>query len=245
MVTTLIRIWLGYFTYLIWIGSLFYFFYDGYIQATSQEYMSLDSDSGSCNSVPSEVTAVYLGDNNGVWDTNPTFRSSLGTYEFEMNSFAKTSSQYSAIMNDIGKAIDDVGQGALQRDLYMNLLYWTTWEYRIPDSTSKFYFKADINTIFNKQYKYGLVASSDGYCPVDTVTTYDISTATFSLQYSYASYVASGCEIIIDPELVGFLGLTGNLFEIRVDMRAFMIASAVRKRKMTNSYLFSYYCQHF
>lgn len=226
---TTARLWVGYFTYFVWTGSLLYFFYSGYIASTSQDYMSVDSSSGSCKYIPKEISGTYLADNKGLWDSHVNFRSSRASYEFTVKSLAVTNREYSAMMDDIERAIMEVGQGALQRDLYMNLLYWTTWEYRAPDSASNFYFKADISSVFNKEHHQAAVASALGSCPVPALTTYDISSATFTIAYDYAAYMASSCDAILGPGTMGHSQAFGGAFSISVDMHSYMIAAAVRK----------------
>ena len=131
-------------------------------------------------------------------------------------------------MTAIGNEIEEIGKDAMKRDLFQNLLYWTTWEFKIPYSSSKFYFKGDISSVFNRRYNYASISTSSGLCPLLPDCSYDISTSTFSVSYDYTEYVANGCDAILDPLEMGYLDYTDSSFETKVDMRSYMIAAAVR-----------------
>jgi hypothetical protein len=232
---------MGYFAYFVWLGSLLYFFYDGYEDATTQEYMSLDASSGACDTVANEITETFLADEYGFWESNSQFRASHASYEMELKSMVITNPQYQSMMDGIKEAIDDVARGAARRTLYENLLYWTTWEYLIPNTVSKFFYKADVSTIFNKRYNYATVASSLGSCPVLPTSSYDISSATFTISFDYDNYTKFGCDEIIDPNKMGYLPFTDDKFEVKIDMRTYMIAAAVRLNFNVQRYIHCVY----
>lgn len=229
---------MGYFAYFIWVGSLLFFFYDGYNAATTQEYMSLDSSSGACDTVSNEISDSFLADGNGFWETSPQFRASHASYLLKMKSLVITNPHFQHMMSNIKEAIDVVAEGAPRRSLYENLLYWTTWEYSIPQTVSTFYFKADISTIFNKRYNYATVSSSLGSCPVQPASSYDVKSATYTISFDANNYTRYGCEAIVDHIKMGYVSFTDSFFDIKIDMTAFMIASAVSEAdKRYNMYV--------
>lgn len=222
------RTWMGYFAYIVWFGSLIFFLYQGYTAATTQEYMSLDESSGSCDTVSKEMSNTFLADQFGVWENNPSFQSSHATYELNLKSLSVTKSEYDHMMDNIKASIDEVSAGAPGRDLFQNILFWTTWEYPIPDTVSVFHFTADISTVFSKRYHYAAIASSVGACPLKPSTSYDINSATFTLSFDYANYINASCDKSADPQLMGYWQLADDQFVLSIDMRSFMIIAAVR-----------------
>lgn len=219
---------MGYFAYFIWAGSLIFFLYQGYSAATTQAYMSLDESSGSCDSVPNEISGTFLADQLGMWESNSNFQESQATYELNLKGLSISESQYDAMMNNIKDAINEVARDAPMRDLFQNLLYWTTWEYPIPNTVSVFYFTADVSTIFTKRYHYAAIASSLGTCSVRPSTVYDINSATFTLSFDYDNYMSASCDTLINPEQMGYNAEADDDFVIPIDMHSFMIAAAVR-----------------
>mgnify|MGYP003385502339 CR=1 FL=1 len=201
--------------------------YGLYFSNYTRIYVSYAS-SGTCDPVKNEISGTFLADQNGFWQSNPSFKASQAKYEFELKSLKISNAQYGSFMQTIEAAIEKVGTGAFHRDLYQNILYWTMFEYPIPGTSNKFYFKADnvISTVFNKRYPYAAVASAWMTCAVQPTTSSDVGDATFTISFDHESHMNEGRDNIMNPE--GYMSVTDSQFTIDLDMRSFMIVAAVR-----------------
>jgi hypothetical protein len=126
----------GLLAHLVATTTFMYFTYIGYIDLTTQPYLSLDKYSGDCTAVTKQVSGVFVGDAQGYWAGVSAFSDEYGLYRLELNNFAHDLPDYYEFMHDFGHELYEIGAGAEERILSDNLVYWMTWQPFIIDGSN-------------------------------------------------------------------------------------------------------------
>lgn len=223
------------FGFIAYIASLFcflYFTYTGYIQQTTKEFITPNSNDGDCSTVLRTVDGTYYADFIGQWSGESNFQYSNALYQLNLNNFRYSLKDYSKMMKYVGQQLDYIGAGAYDRNLAGNIMYWISWQVSIPDPTSAntFQMLGSPSVIFDRQFRFGMVGNVNGECLVTRDTSYDRANNLFQLKIDVSEFLNDSiCKTIAVPSYMGYIPLYDfNDFKLKLDIRSFVIAFAVR-----------------
>lgn len=218
-----------------YIASLFcflYFAYTGYIQQTTKEFITPNSNDGDCSSVLRTVDGTYYADFTGQWNGDTNFQYSNALYQLNFQHFRYSVKEYTKMMNYVGKQLDYIGETAYNRNLAENIIYWVSWQVSIPDpsSANTFQMLGSPGVIFDRQFRFGMVGNVNGECLVTRETSYDRANNLFEIKYDVNEFNSDNiCKTIANIDIMGYIYLYDfNEFRLKVDVRSFVIAFAVR-----------------
>jgi hypothetical protein len=199
----------------------------------------ISATSGSiCEPVLSPVSATYLADSNGYWETSTYFDTSRALYQFTFHNYYVNNSGWVEIMNELEGQLQGVGNLMSTLMLPSNILYWTAWSGHFVSTTevaepTTQYFNmfADVAVIFNRQYVHGIISNVDSDCNASTSSTFNPSTYIISTTYTYEEFVSNPrCSAVVDPALVGYNSFyDGDQFSLSMDVRSLVTALAVNE----------------
>lgn len=220
-----------------------YFTYTSYEGAISQAYISLQDTNGQCNPVEITVTGTYLADKQGNWIGSPAFSYSDAQYSLTLSNFEGTNEQYTTMMNFFHYVLTNLGNDALHDNLPYNLARWSSFVRYYSDEDPGLtnfttigygqlqYMQLTGNPqdIFNLEFQQLVMGSQDGYCPVTGFTEYDYANGEVFSSVNYTQFMSNlVCYSTAIPNSLGYsVVLDANIFQIRMEVRAFMTAFAV------------------
>jgi TRAP-type C4-dicarboxylate transport system permease small subunit len=233
----------GAIAYLVMLTYFCYFAYTSYMGAISQAYISLDGSSGDCSNVEITVSGTYLADNRGNWVGSPQFVYANALYSMSLSNFEGSNAQYSDMMTYFNTVLIDLGKDGRADSLPYNLARWSSFirYYSLDDPsltnfTSTGYgqlqylqLTGDPQTIFNLAYQQMVMGSTKGYCTETGYSQYDQANGLIYATLNYTHFISSPvCEATAIPDSFGYSDvLDNNIFEIKLEVRAFMTAFAV------------------
>jgi hypothetical protein len=242
----------GAFAYMVAIAIFVYFVVQNYNISLNQAFISLDSSSGICESVPISITGTFLADNQGNWIGSPEFTYSSALYSLSFNNFEVQSySQYQQMMSSFYNTLQVIGKIAEYQDLPANLIFWTAFqryysvEYPTATNFSSIGFgqlqtlqmTGSPSDMFDLTYQQGTIGSQRGFCNLETASTaagtyFDQANAAMVLAYSHSQYAASSiCKSASAASSLGYIStFDGDLFSVKLDVRSFMTAMSVNMK---------------
>lgn len=165
-----------------------YFVYQNYQSSINEAFISLQSDSGDCDSVAIAVNGNYLADVDGNWQGTPDYLDSAAIYQLSFSNFEiNSNTQYISMMTSFYDSLISLGKEAVNYNLAINLIIWITWiEYysvSYPQTTNftaigfgqlqSFTMTAMPSVVFDLSHARSNVAAVSGSCNVTGYTSYD------------------------------------------------------------------------
>ncbi|RYH06601.1 hypothetical protein EON65_42675 [archaeon] len=231
--------------YVFAVALFLYFLITNYEGATNQAFISLETSSGSCNSVPIAVSGDYLADVNGNWEGQPGYAESQSVYSLTFSNFEINSdSQYQQMMSNFYTTLQDANELSANYNLGFNLILWTTYSqyYSVSEPNSVnftqighgqlqvFELTGDSSVVFDLDHYRGSVGSTMGVCTVGGFTTYDQANGEISLTYGNASQFINNptCFSALNPENAGYSPqYSSSIFQLTLDVRSLAVALGV------------------
>lgn len=217
--------------------------YQSYNSNISTIFLSPNNSSstGDCFAVQRPISASYLVDEMGYWESSSFFDSSRAMYQFTFQNYYVSETNWSVMIHNLESNVKIIGDRMSGQILAANLVYWTAWTGHFSSNsngdttvdrtstTQLFNFYGNPSIIFNRQYVHGLISNVDSDCNATSNSNFDAGTHIMSTTYSYNDFVTNpSCSRIVDPVQVGFDALyDGDQFTLSMDVRSLVTALAV------------------
>jgi hypothetical protein len=199
----------------------------GTIENYKTNFLSLlgSSSSGSeCVEVPLSLTAKYLGDTHGRWETEKQFNYNSSIFVIDFLGAAVNTKQYSDTILGFRKHLESLGAKSMSRNVAWTSLAWSTLSYTNVDKTIRFYSNADVGIMVGGEVS-AYWSNRNGLCKANTSTVGSFSPTTkmFSLT---ALYQGDPCESQ-NGALLRAVSTYSDLVQIDVDARSLQTAIAL------------------
>jgi hypothetical protein len=156
----------------------------GTIDNYQTRFLSLvkDASGTECFEIPLSLTAKYLGDTHGWWETEKQFNYNSSIFVVDFLGATVNKKQYYDTMLGFRKHLEFLGAKSVSRNVAWTSLAWTTMSYANEDKTIRFYSNADVGIIVGGEIS-AYWSSRNGLCDATTaiVGSFDPLTKTFSL----------------------------------------------------------------
>lgn len=235
------------------------FIIQGYNQGVSQQYISLQSNNGVCETVPAPITGTFLADTSGNWQSSSLFDYTKASYLFQFQDLRLDASSYSAMIYNVKNKLEPYALLSQTSNLGLNLLLWMVMNEFFSSSGSQQYtpsgtidsdgdsdgtatqifaLTGEPQYVFNRQYIVGSMLNQTGRCDLVGATSMEPTAALLSISYSYDSYVAQGCADLMDPAYLGYDELqSGGELKLTVNMNSLVVAAGVNAGTYANVHL--------
>jgi hypothetical protein len=100
----------------IFVSVATYFVIDGYQQGRTDQFLSLDPNSGDCHEVPQTVTGNFYVDTTGKYNTQSGFQYPLHAYTISLLGLTYTTAHWKSVMQNITTQISGFGSKSMSRD---------------------------------------------------------------------------------------------------------------------------------
>jgi hypothetical protein len=119
------------------------------IEDYETRFLSLlkDSSGTECSEVPLSLTAKYLGDTQGWWETEKQFNYNSSIFVIDFVGATVNTKQYHDTMVGFRKHLEFLGAKSVTRNVAWTSLAWTTMSYANEDKTIRFYSNADVGIV--------------------------------------------------------------------------------------------------
>jgi hypothetical protein len=229
--------------YAVVLAIFIYFTYTNYVSQMEQAFISLDTGSGDCSSVPISITTTYLADKHGHWEGTADFVYYKSIYSFTFSSFTvDTLSEYQQMMTVYHNYLIYFGQKAKKENLSYNILLWMGFtrfystEYPgISDFTGfargnlqYMQLTGDPVVIFNARYSGLALGSHAGLCAIPSMTVYDEANGLFRSMINENVFMnETKCDDVTSPFIFETNLNVNPFFAVTLDVRSFIVALAV------------------
>jgi hypothetical protein len=141
----------------------------GTIDNYETRFLSLvkDASSTECFEIPLSLTAKYLGDTNGWWETEKQFNYNSSIFVIDFLGARVNKRQYYDTMLGFRKHLEFLGAKSVSRNVAWTSLAWTTMSYANEDKTIRFYSNADVEIAVRGDIG-ACWSSRNGICYADT-----------------------------------------------------------------------------
>lgn len=163
----------------------------GYESSISQQFMSLESNAGNCESVQSPVTGEFLADANGNWQSNPDFDYTLAIYSFDFQAFSTSLTEYVMAMQNLQSLMNELGRVAMTQNLIGNLMLWMSFsknfgsEFTEATGSLLFTLTGSPNYVFNRAYQVGTFANVHGTCTASSFAQFSKAESMLVCSFSH------------------------------------------------------------
>ncbi len=214
-----------------------------YQSSIDDEYISLDSGNGICETVPIPVTGSYYADDNGNWVGTADFLYYQSPYAFNYNNFvADDFSTYQAMMYVFYNSLTFYGEIAKSSNLAINLVLWMTYirfystEYPLLTDFSQIgrgnlqylQLTGDPTVVFNARYSGLALGSPKGICEIPSMVNYDEANGNFRATMNQETFLnTTVCTAVTSPFMFQQNLNLNPYFSIELDVRSFAIALGV------------------
>jgi len=218
-----------------------YFIIQGYQQGISQQYISLQSNNGICESVPAPLTGTFLADINGNWQASEHFDVTLAAYIFQFQDLNVDLATYSMMISNLQTKLEQYALLSQTSNLGINLLMWMVlselfYAPHVSSSASSasnvsqtFALTGQPQYVFDRQYIVGSLLNATGRCNLVGSTSFDPTAGLLSIFYNYESYMDIGCNELMEPQFLGYDEMqTGAELRVTVDINSMIVAAGVR-----------------
>ena len=242
--------------YCIKMGLLAYFFSLGITSGLTSKYVSLDINSGNCNSIGQTLDITQYASKKGAWQGFRSFKYQEAKYLFVFQGFDGL--EFESYIEDIfTNVVKPLGEAAVNLPLYMNVITWITYtdyDFRrrgAEDVVTTFKFAGETTSIFDKVQRRARIARYDGStlasCPPEDVT-FSKDTKKFTLSWKmdmgniadpmpfasntgYYQYCVGGSGgALTSPQNYSYHSDYGETFSLAMDMESFMVAVALNTK---------------
>jgi hypothetical protein len=156
--------------YLILFSFVFvYLTITGTIDDYETRFLSLlkVSSGTECSEVPLSLTAKYLGDTHGWWETEKQFNYNSSIFVIDFVGATVNTKQYYDTMVGFRKHLESFGAKSVTRNVAWTSLAWNTMSYSNEDKTIRFYSNADVGIVI-RGYIEAYWSHRNGLCEPDT-----------------------------------------------------------------------------
>jgi hypothetical protein len=236
------RLILGGICYTICLAIFIYFAERSYATSVGQKFISLDTSSGTCTTVPISVTATYYGDTHGDWEGTPGFLYYESIYLFSFSNFEVSSlGEYQQMMNVYNSTLHYYGEVSSKQNLGLNVVLWMSLIrfYSTADPFTSNFTSAgrghlqymeltgDPSVVFNSHFTGIAMSFSSGFCDLPAAVDFDPANAVFKASLSSDSYSSNpNCKSIVSPFVFSDANAQNPHFNIQLDTRSLSIAIA-------------------
>lgn len=233
----------GIFAYCVLLVVFFYFFYTNYVNSINQAFISLDDDSGTCETVPVPITGSFLADRNGYWYGNPHFVYSSAKFEVKLASYTVSGlDQYQEMIRVFEDDVHRLANTAGTRTGAHNLILWMSFIRFYSTTTSVqsevhalgdgnvqyFQLTGHPSIVFNKEFVFADLSGAAGHCNILGDAFFDEANSLLIQDYQFEEFNADPvCSSALNPVNVGFNEASGSIFRVSLDIRAFSTAMAL------------------
>jgi hypothetical protein len=156
----------------------------GTIDNYQTRFLSLlkDASGTECFEIPLSLTAKYLGDTHGRWETEKQFNYNSSIFVVDFLGATVNTKQYYDTMLGFRKHLEFLGAKSVSRNVAWTSLAWTTMSYANEDKTIRFYSNADVGIVVGGDIN-AYWSSRNGLCDAATpiVGSFNSITKFFSL----------------------------------------------------------------
>ena len=96
--------------------------------------MSLSVSSGVCQPIKRAISDTFQVDRNGVWNGQIGYLHSSEQFSLTATQLEVTDNQYEQILTLAEQVTNALGSQAVNFDLSLNLLFWTSWQLNCPQT---------------------------------------------------------------------------------------------------------------
>merc|ERR1711871_379917 len=171
-------------------GIFVYAVYEGAMNA-SKTFISLDEESGNCETVPKALSGKYLMDTEGHWSGSDNFLHERAIYEITFNRLMLHQEEsFEILMKTIFVTMEGWGMVALKAPLADQILMWMTWQMLIDvEGTSQlFRLTGNPRRVFQAEAFLGGLASVHGQCNVQPDTYFDSESGLLTMSWGRIPY---------------------------------------------------------
>lgn len=233
----------GCFVYSSVIAIFLYFLVSSYTATVNKPFISIDTNSGSCSSIPIPITGSFLADWFGNWGGSREFRFTTAIYRLELSNFqVETEEEYKKMFDSyrirLRNALSVVRDQTLPENLliwmsyvdYYSLEYPTTEDFRNIGFGKVQYLEltGSPSVVFDRSFLEGVAGGVNGSCTIPGTTTYDRANAVLTHAFNYDEFVSDPeCAEVLDPLDWGYVASDGDVFDVNIDVESFTTALAV------------------
>lgn len=159
--------------------SLFiYFIYTVYLSGIQQQFMSLESNAGICESVLQPLTGTFTADTLGHWLGTSNYTYSLGIYVFDLQTFNGDNEDFAEMINTFEGTVQMLGEIATKQNLAINLLLWMAFgsSFSVGEYVQLFTLTGDPQAVFDRDYISGALSTVSYDCNATAIAQFDVST---------------------------------------------------------------------
>ncbi len=220
-----------------------YFCINNYNADINNEYISIDSNNGICETVPIPVTGTYYADDSGHWEGTADFLYYQSSYSFTYNNFvAEDFSTYQAMMAVFYRSFAFFGEKSKINNLAINLVLWMTYvrfystEYPLNIDFSNIgrgnlqyaQLTGDPTVVFNTKYSGLALGSSHGICEIPALVNYDEANGNFEATMTQDTILnATACRAVTQPFIYQKNINLDPYFSIDLDVRSLSVALGI------------------
>lgn len=204
--------------YCIQMGLLAYFFSIGITSGLTSKFVSLDINSGNCNSIGQTLDITQYASKKGAWQGFRSFKYQEAKYLFVFQGFDGL--EFESYIEDIfTNVVKPLGEAAVNLPLYMNVITWITYtdyDFRrrgAEDVVTTFKFAGETTSIFDKVQRRARIARYDSNnvlvasCPPEDVTfNKDTKKFTLSWKMDMSNIDTSNMKFASNPTSVATSG---------------------------------------
>jgi hypothetical protein len=200
----------------------------GTIDNYQTKFLSLlgsDSSGSECVEVPLSLTAKYLGDTHGRWETEKQFNYNSSIFVIDFLGAAVNTKQYSDTILGFRKHLESLGAKSMSRNVAWTSLAWSTMSYTNVDKSIRFYSNADVGISVGGDI-FAYWSNRDGLCAANTSTVGSFNPTTRMFSLTALSGGGDPCSSQ-NGALLRMASGTVNPIQIEVDARSLQTAIAL------------------
>jgi hypothetical protein len=151
----------AFFNFLVYWSIVLYYAVDSYNAQIGGSSLSLDPNSGLCESNSRQLDLnLFVSSNNGsrgIWSTLPEYESSTTTYSFHFSGFSGNASYFENKLNNIENRLIRRAAVAASKGLAWNYVLWTTFIFQqveVGHGKLFFWLTGDTSVIFDSEVQY-------------------------------------------------------------------------------------------